>query len=147
MNRTLRMSSRPFIALGIMFGVLSLFLLYGFLHTGRRAEGFQAAGIMVGSYVLIMALICAVRVRVSDDGILVRRFFVSTQTIQFDDISHSDVQFMAERNWPLAVTIHSRHRQPAIRLGLKAMRQEDAAWLCSLPQLKCVMHPGLTRRA
>jgi hypothetical protein len=54
---------------------------------------------------------------------------------------------VAERDWSLSITIHLGRRHPAICLGLKVIRQEDAAWLCSLTQLKCVIHAGLMRRA
>ena len=146
MNRTLKVSSRPFVALGIMCGSICGLFVYGSLRN-PQSNLLQAAASVAALYVLIMVSLFRFRVTVTDESIVIRRLLIFVQRVRFADIDHSDVQFLGERDWPLSITIHSGHRQPVISLGLKVIRQKDAIWLCSLPQLKCVTHAGLTRRA
>lgn len=145
MKRTLKRSTRPFIALAIIPALLSALGFYNYFEHNQRLDLLQTAYLPLALYIVLMMLISSVRVSVSDDGITISRWYVLKQFIPFAEVDHSDVQILAERNWPVQITIHSR-RALLARLGLKAMRQQDAAWLCSLPQLKCVTHPGLTRR-
>ena len=146
MPRTLRYSARPFIALGALYGVFVLLTLSLYWLGERRIEQLQPAGVLVGLYVATMAMICSVRITVSGDGLVIRRsWFLSRQSIRFEDVDHSIAQCLAERDWPVMLTIHARgRRQPLARVGLKAIRKDDAAWLCSLPQLKVATRPGLT---
>jgi hypothetical protein len=145
-KRILKPSARPFIALGILFALASVPGFYSYFAHGRRPEALQAALLMPALYLVAMALISSVRVSVSDDGVTITRWYILKRFIPFTDVDHSDVQVLAERDWPIQIRIHSRHALLA-QLGLKTIQAEDAAWLCSLPQLKCVTHPGLTRRA
>jgi hypothetical protein len=125
---------------------MSLLAFYNYLMHGRRADLLQPALLFLGLYVAVMALISSVRITVSDAGITITRWYISKQFIPFSEVDHSDVQILAERDWPMQIRIHSKHRVLA-QLGLKVIQRVDAAWLCSLPQLKCITHPGLTRRA
>jgi hypothetical protein len=125
---------------------MSLLGLYDYFMHGRRADLLQFALLPVGLYVILLAVISSVSISVSDAGITITRWYVSKQFIPFSEVDHSDVQILAERDWPIQIKIHSKHRVLA-QLGLKGIQREDAAWLCSLPQLQCIIHPGLTRRA
>jgi hypothetical protein len=146
-NRTLKPSARPFIVFAIILSPLSVFGVYDYFEHGRPfSYSLQVALLPVALYVLFIALISSVRVSVSSDGITITRWYALKQFIPFAEVDHSDVQILAERSWPVQITIYSKHRRLA-QLGLKAVQQKDAAWLCSLAELKCVTHPGLTRRA
>lgn len=143
MTRTLRLSARPFIVFGAMFGALAAFVLYVDLTSNRRTGLLHGLYMLAPMYGLLALSLSSVRVSVRDDGILIRRWFVSTQFISFSSINRSDVQYLAERNWPVSVAIHL-HDGSSVGLGMKVIRQEDAAWLCALPQMKSRVHPGLT---
>ena len=143
-NRTLKPSARPFIALAIVLGPLQALSLYN--HFEHGLNSLQVDLLPAYLYVLFVVSISSVRVSVSSEGVTITRWYVSKQFIPFAEVDHSEAQILAERNWPVLITIHSKHRQLA-QLGLKAIQQKDAAWLCSLAELKCVTHPGFTRRA
>jgi hypothetical protein len=84
---------------------------------------------------------------VSDHGINIRSWYVLNKFIPFDEIQRSDIQILAERDWPLMISIYGkRETRPLARIRLKVLRKEDANWLCSLPQLKAVTHYGLTKK-
>lgn len=139
MQRTLKASTRPAIALGIMFGSLSaLCVSLYFARDSHDLTQLEPAGIFVGIYALTMALIYSVRVSVSDKGLMIRRWYVTTQEIPFSEIAHSDAKYLGERDWPVSLTIHRNDHLAAVTLGMKSVRKEDASWLCSLPQLKVV---------
>ena len=85
------------------------------------------------------------RVRVSSDGIFIRSWFIVGQFMPFSEIDHSVAQVLAEPDWPVMLSIYGPSKSKLLgTIGLKAVRKEDAAWLCSLPQIKAVVHPGLT---
>ena len=113
----------------------------------RHAPGNMAAVFLFpGLYAVIMTLIASQRVTVQDDRLILKRLYVVPKEVHFSDITHSDVQVLAERDWPVMLTIHTKQSQAPMVIGLKAIRREDAAWLCELPCLKPVLHPGLTKR-
>lgn len=143
MTRTLRLSVRPFVVFGVIFGAVAAFVLYVDMTSNRQTGLLDSLYMLVPMYGLLMLSLSSVRVSVRDDGILIRRWFVSTQFIPFLSINRSDVQYLAERNWPIRVAIHL-HDGSSIGLGMKVIRQEDAAWFCALSQLKTRIHPGLT---
>jgi hypothetical protein len=145
-NRTLKRSARPFIVFAVIFGAMSLMGSYSYFIHDRRADLLPTAFLPLGLYVFVLALISSVSVSVSDAGITITRWYVAKQFIPFSEVDHSDVQILGERDWPIQIRIHSKHRVLA-QLGLKSIQKADAAWLCSLPQLQCITHPGLTRRA
>jgi hypothetical protein len=144
-NRTLRRSARPFIVFAVLFGSFSLLALCNYFLHGRHAASLQSALLFLGLYIVVLALISSVNVSVSDAGLTITRWYVAKRFIPFSEVDHSDVQFLAERDWPVQIKIHAKRRLLG-QLGLKAIQRVDAVWLCSLPQLKCTTHPGLTRR-
>jgi hypothetical protein len=145
LNRTLKRSGRPFVVFAVMLGLVSLLGFYNYFTHGRRTDLLEAALLPMGMYVVLAIVISSVSVTVSDTGITVRRWLVSRQFIPFTDIDHSEVQYLAERDWPVWIKIHGRHRL-LVQLGLKGIQRADAEWLCALPELKCRVSPGLTRR-
>jgi hypothetical protein len=114
-----------------------------YLRHDRRPDLLSAVLIAPMFYVLLLLIMCSIRVTVSDLGINIRKWYVINNFVRFDDIGRSNIQLLAERSWPLMVTIYGRDTtKPLTRIGLKAIRQEDANWLCSLPQLKAVTIPA-----
>jgi Ca2+/Na+ antiporter len=147
-HRILRFSPRPFIVFAVILFPLTLLSFMSYLRHDRRPDFLEAVLTLPVLYVLILFVICSIRVTVSEQGITIRKWYVLNKFIPFDDIHRSNIQLLAERNWPLMVTIYGSDKsKPLARIGLKAIRQEDANWLCSLPQLKAVTHPGLTKKA
>jgi len=146
MDRTLRLSPRPFIVFAILLGPLWAFTLISYLKAGRPHGELNNVLLWPMLYAVIMAAITSVRVTVRGDGILIKRWYFLTQKLNFVDITHSDVQILAEREWPMSISIHRAHNLAPVVLGLKVVRQEDATWFCSLPTLKPNVHLGLTKR-
>ena len=131
-----------------MFGAIMLLVFVSYLRDDRRADLLSAVLMLATVYASILLILCSIRVTVSELGLNIRKWYVINNFIRFDDIRRSNIQVLGERSWPLMVTIYgSDSAKPLARIGLKAIRQEDANWLCSLPQLKAVTHPGLTKRA
>jgi hypothetical protein len=92
-------------------------------------------------------MVTAQRVTVSPEGISIEIWFVLKRFIPFGDIDHSDVQILAEPDWPVMLSIFKAgHSKPMETIRLKAIRKEDAAWLCSLPQIRAVIHPGMAKK-
>lgn len=147
MNRTLQPSRRPLIALGMLFAPLSVFGLYPYVKSGFRPDLLASAAAMPLIYLVLMALIYSTRVAVSDKGVTITSWYVLKHFIAFSDIAYSSVQLLAERDWPVSISLYGENRAtPLGRIGLKTVRKEDASWLCSLPELRAVVHPGLTRQ-
>jgi hypothetical protein len=139
-SRVLRPSARPFIVFAVIYGLLALMSF-----SGHRPD---VALVFMGLYVATMALINSVRISVSTEGITIVRWYVVKNTVCFDDIDHSDVHYLAERDWPVMVAIHDKNRSGILAtIALKAIRKEDAAWLCSLKQLRAIVRGGLTHRS
>ncbi|MBS0380034.1 MAG: hypothetical protein JSS29_16260 [Proteobacteria bacterium] len=136
MNRALRRSARPFVVFAVLLGAVSAVGFYNYFTHDRRPDLLQAAVGPIVLYVAILALISSVSISVSDKGLNIVRWYVMKQFIPFSQIEHSEVQILAEPDWPVRITIYSANEVLA-RLSLKAVRQADAAWLCSLPELKC----------
>lgn len=116
------------------------------LAAGQRPVNYSGPLLMVGLLAAIAALVYSTRVTVTDHGLVIRTWYLIRRSIPFDEIGHSKVQYLGEADWPVALTIYG-HGTGAIlgRVALKAVRQEDAKWICSLPQLKPEIHPGLTK--
>jgi hypothetical protein len=101
---------------------------------------------MVGLFAAIAALVYSTRVTVTDHGLIIRTWYVVRHSIPFGEVGHSKVQYLAEADWPVALTIYGHGSRAVLgRIALKAVRKEDAKWICSLPQLKPEIHPGLTK--
>ena len=146
MNRTLRISSRPFIVFAIIFGSLTLLTLTDYIRGDFALNLLAPVFMFPCMYVALMGIICSTRVQVSNEGVIIVSWYFLRRYISFKDVDHSKVQILGEKDWPVSITIYGFHNKiPLATVGLKAMRKEDAEWLCSLPSLKPVVHPGLTR--
>jgi hypothetical protein len=125
--------------------MVALFLGPPFLAR-QRPVSYAPPLLIVGLLSAVAALVYSTRVTVTDRGLTIRTWFVLRHSVSFDEIDHSKVQYLAEADWPVALTIYGRGGRAVLgRVGLKAVRKEDAKWICSLPQLKPEIHPGLTK--
>ena len=146
MNRSLRYSARPFIIFGLLIGPVAIWVLVNYYRLGMRSDHLSAFFVLMAVYVAICALVTAQRVTVSPEGVSIKIWFVRKRFIPFREIDHSDVQILTESDWPVMLSIfRAGHSKPMESIRLKAIRKDDAAWLCSLPQIRAVIHPGLTR--
>jgi hypothetical protein len=145
MNRTLRRSARPLIAFGGMAAIFVSLWVVPALAAGQRPINYSAPLLVVGLFALIAALTYSTRVTVTDRELIIRTWFVLKHSFPFDKIDHSKVQYLAEADWPVLLTIYGHGHDAVLgRVGLKAVRKDDAVWICSLPQLKPDIHSGLT---
>jgi hypothetical protein len=128
----------------VIFGLLALMTFLD--HRPDLALWF--IGLYVAAMAPMIIVTSSVRISVSAEGITIVRWHFVKQTVRFDDIDHSDVHYLAERDWPVMVAIHGKNGRGILAtIGLKIIRQEDAVWLCSLEQLRAIVHPGLTDRS
>ena len=146
MNRTLKHSVRPLISFGVIFASITLLSLWSDFRHGMNPDSLTFAVVMLACYALIVAAIFSVRITVTEDGVRVTRWYCMSEFIKFSDVLHSRVQILAERDWPVSMSLRLNGGR-TLTLGLKSVQQKDAQWLCSLPQLKCTTDPGLTRSA
>jgi hypothetical protein len=147
-RRTLKLSSRPFIVFAVLLGPLALWALSNYIRRGFDPHLLTTVMLFPCLYVAILGLICSTRVRVSDEGITVNTWYFLRHFVPFAEIDHSKVQVLAERDWPVYITIYgAERRSPLLTIGLKAIQKADAAWFCSLPALKAVTSAGLTKKA
>ena len=64
MNRTLRMSSRPFIVFAILLGPLEILMLLAYLQTDRSQRGLGNVLLFPVLYAILMLALASVRVTV-----------------------------------------------------------------------------------
>ena len=147
MNRSLKLSRRPFIALGIVFGIVELCVFYGYIQSGFRPDFLLRLTFPILLYIAVMISICGTRIHVSSTGISVTTLFVSKRFISFGEIDHSTVQVLVEPDHPIWISIYGINRKKLIKFGLKSFDPKDVSWFCSLPEMKVTFHPGLTGKA
>jgi len=149
MNRSLRVSPRPFVGLAIVLSPVVLIWLFVLVRKGFRSEDLLAGVLLFLLYSAVMTAICSIRVSVSQEGITVRSYFVLRRFIPFAAIDHSEVQILAERDHPVCIDVCYRDGEKDRRLGmsLKAYRKDDVAWFCALPEIRAHIHPGFTKKA
>jgi hypothetical protein len=147
LNRTLLPSARPLIVFGILALIfMGLWVVLAFT-AGQRAVHLEVPLLMAGLFGALAALVYSSRVTVTDRDLTIRKWFVIEQSIPFEEIDRSTVQYLAEADWPVSLTIYGHGGRSVLgRIGLKAVRREDAQWICSLPQLKPEIRTGLTKR-
>jgi hypothetical protein len=139
-------SARPLIVFSTMALVFVALWLVPALAAGQRPVDYSVPLLMVGLFAAIAALVYSTRVTVTDHGLIIRTWYVVRHSIPFGEVGHSKVQYLAEADWPVALTIYGHGSRAVLgRIALKAVRKEDAKWICSLPQLKPEIHPGLTK--
>ncbi len=137
MHRVLRPGPRPFIALGILFGVITVLLLGVALAHGRILQTFDAIVAVPVLYAVLAAGLLRARIVVSDDALAWRPpFGLLERSVAFSRVKVSNASVLAEPEHPVTLEIFAGGRVPALTLRLKLFRQNDVAWLISLPQLK-----------
>ena len=149
MPRIIRRGPRPFIAAGVISGLLLLLPLSTGLATGRWMDAGQFAFRLLGIMAVFCLIVSGNRVVVTNDCIGYRIGYIPIRRVHFRDIVASVPAVLAERDWPIALVVFREGRSlPAMVVPLKPWRLEDVKWLLSLPQLK-VQPPitGLTMRS
>lgn len=149
MNRSLRITRRPFIAFGIVLSPVVLICLFNYVRSGYRSDLLVPVVLTFGLYAVVMLTICSTRVSVADDGIMVSSYFLFSRFVPFAAIDYSVVQILAERDHPAFLVVHYRddEKQRTLSLRLKPYHKDDVAWFCALPQMKAETHAGFTKRA
>ena len=83
------------------------------LATGQRPVNYSGPLLMVGIFAVIAALGYSTRVTVTDQELIFRTWYVIRHSIPFDEIGHSKVQYLAETDWPVALTIYGHGNTPS----------------------------------
>jgi hypothetical protein len=135
--RTLKPGPRPFLAMGTICALLGLFPLSVGIHTGKWVE----AGKMAGAFLILPAILfgpfVSTRIEVDDTEIRLRNFGLVARRARFDEIEFSIPRILAEKDWPISLTIFGGDDQrERMVINMKILRKEDVAWLLALPQLK-----------
>ncbi len=137
MHRVLRPGPRPFIALGILFGVITVLLLGVALAHGRGLQTLEGIVAIPVIYAVLTAGVLRARIVVSDDALAWRPpFGLLEESVAFSGVTVSNALVLAEAEHPVTLEIFAEGKVPALTLRLKLFRQKDVAWLISLPQLK-----------
>jgi hypothetical protein len=141
MNRQLRYSAALAICMGLMAFVIIIPLLAIPSATGKRLVDCDAPTIIfalvlcIVPFAAITAFGYSTSVTVTDNGLTIKTLYVLMDQISFDEIDHYDVECF--RYSPMRLSIYRQNRGAAFaRIRLISVKQEDAAWICSLPQLK-----------
>ena len=57
--------------------------------------------------------------------------------MRFEDIDHSTKVILADKDWPVSLSIHRKESgSPSVLVRLKILRKADVDWLLSLADLK-----------
>lgn len=137
--KIIKLGSRPFIALGIVFGLFLLLPLYFGLVLGKWTDSAKmgCSIIVLGS--IIISPIALVRVEVDEHVICLRKYGMFKKQVRFDMISHSYTNVLGEKDWPLSLTIVGKDgKEKLMTINLKVFQKEDVSWLLSLAKLKVI---------
>lgn len=137
MHRVLRPGPRPFIALGILFGMITVLLVGVGLAHGRVLQAWEPIVAFPVLYAVLAAGFLRARIVVGGDALAWRPpFGLLEQSVAFSRVTGSIASILAEPEHPVTLEIFTGKAAPALTLRLKLFRQNDVAWLLSLPQLK-----------
>lgn len=137
MPRILKPCPRPYVALGIVFGVVTILAVLPLLRAGKPLQAIQAGGATLGVYGAVALVIARQRIVIKSDSLCFQEVFKPTNQVLFSEISKSVKRTLAEPEHPVALDVYTHNpRKPALRLRLKSFRQVDVAWLISVPELK-----------
>jgi hypothetical protein len=135
--KIIKPGSRPFIALGIVFGLILLLPLYLGLGLGKWADSAKMGGSIIVLGSIIIGPIALVRVEVDEHEICLRKYGVFKKQVRFDMISHSYTNILGEKDWPLSVTLVGKDgKEELMTINLKVFQKEDVSWLLSNTKLK-----------
>jgi hypothetical protein len=116
-------------------------LLIGF-RTGRWGDAGQFALVFLGIGAAFCLFVSGNRIVVTDDYLDYRVSFIPKGRVYFQNVVASVPVTLAERDWPLSLTIFGRDPdRPEMVLLLKPWHKADVDWLLSLPQLKVQSTP------
>ncbi|MBI2512075.1 MAG: hypothetical protein HYV96_08850 [Opitutae bacterium] len=140
MDRTLKLSGRPFIALTIIASPALLAAGYGVSrnlldhHWSEAAEIAAIGGIFCA---FAISQLWFTEIHVTDEKIALHGWFGEKQSVLFRDITFSKVNMMFEKDWPLSIEVFGRdQRRPVLIIRTKLLKRADIAWLVSLAALK-----------
>ena len=135
--RTLKPGPRPFIAMGTMYAVLCLLPLGAGIHTGKWIDAGKMAGVFLILPVIMFGPIVGIRIEIDDTEIQLRNFGGVKKRARFDEIDFSIPRVLAEKDWPVSLTIVGGDDQREMMvINMKLLKKEDVAWLLALPPLK-----------
>ncbi len=136
-GKILHTAPRPYIAIGIVFGVLGLVGIAPMFVAEKPLDAIKASCCMLVLYGIVCLIISGQKIIVGNDFIAFKSLGKSASAVNFKDISRSVRHILAERNHPVNLDIYTLgHQQHALRIPLKPFRQPDVAWLLSIPELK-----------
>lgn len=144
MIRTIKPGPRPFVAVGIVFGLM-LFALATAALAGpaKPSELLKAGGFLLALYAAISLSIWRPRLVVSAHSIALQPAFGRSKEVRVHDISGSVAEVLAEPDHPVALHIFGAGtRTPLMSLPLKPYRKEDVSWLLQLPGLRRLQRTG-----
>jgi hypothetical protein len=111
-------------------------LLIG-IRTGRWSDAGQLALVFLGIGAAFSLAVSGNHIVVTDDYLDYRVCFVPKGRVYFQDVTTSVPVTLAERDWPLSLSIYGRDEsRPEMVLLMKPWHKSDVNWLLSLPQLK-----------
>lgn len=137
MTRTIRAGPRPFIALGIVFGIIIAGILFMNMTGPAHHSDFAIIGVFLSIYAGLSIGIWKTHLVVNEQSIILRPALGRETRILFEDIRESIPFVVAEPQHP--VTLHiigQKSSAPVLSIRLKPYREEDVAWLLQLPGLK-----------
>jgi len=137
-RRILKPGTRPYIALGILFGALALFLMCVGIRAGDIIGAAKIATAIIAMYGVLCLWFAGQRIIVGDDYIAFKKIFGrSARGIYFKDITKSHTHRLAEQYHPIFLEIYTGDsKRPALGIPLKPFKLGDVKWLLSMPELK-----------
>lgn len=137
--KILKPGPRPFWVLGTICVLIFFVPLSVGFKSGNWREAVKGAAFTLILPVIVLGPIAFARVEVDTHEIRVRNFGFVRKRARFDEISQSFVSVLAEKEWPVSVTLLAKDGESELMtLGLKMLRKPDVDWLLALPQLNIV---------
>ncbi len=135
--KTLRPGPRPFVALGAIFGLMLLAPVYIGVGTGKWTDAGKIAAFVLAVALMVIGPTASLRVEVDGGEIRLKKYGIIRKRVSFTEIGFSIATVLAERDWPLSLTIVGKDQESELMsINLKVLRKKDVAWLLALPELK-----------
>jgi hypothetical protein len=128
--RTLRLSKRPFIALGIVLGVPALAILILAAFDGKLARELPVLVLFPALYLFIVLSLCGTRISLSAEELVITRGFFAREVIPLRDLLTVDLITLMEPAHPAFVTVAFRKNGSprSVTLSMKPYLREDVTW-------------------